>query len=63
MKTKIYIFVLSLLCTIFTAQSNNYIWLHGLNDGTSCWSIYQNAFTPYNGYRLGYVSDRSIEQG
>ncbi len=69
MKTKISIFVLALLGTIFTAQSNNYIWLHGLNDDTSCWSIYQQALTPYiysstayNNYRFGYSSDRSIEK-
>lgn len=61
MKTKIYIFAFALLCTIFTAQSNNYIWLHGLNDNYSCWYIYQNEFTP-SGKRLSYDSESGIKK-
>jgi pimeloyl-ACP methyl ester carboxylesterase len=60
MKTKMIISALFLLSTIFAAQGNNYIWLHGLNDDSNCWSIYQNAFTPSNGSTLGYASNASI---
>lgn len=62
MKTRIYIFAFALLCTIFTAQSNNYIWLHGLNDDSNCWYIYKNAFTPSNGDRFYYDSKSGIEK-
>lgn len=61
MKTKIYTFAFALLCTIFTVQSNNYVWLHGLNDDYSCWNIYQNAFTP-SGIRVNYDSQSGIQK-
>jgi pimeloyl-ACP methyl ester carboxylesterase len=62
MKTRIYVFAFALLCTIFAAQGNDYIWLHGLNDGTDCWSIYQQAFTPSNGNTFYYDSKSGIEK-
>lgn len=62
MKTKISIFVLSLLSVILSvnAQSNKYVWIHGLNGTADSWNVYQNAFTPGNGSRPEYKSDKSI---
>lgn len=39
---------------------NSYVWLHGLNDNWNCWTVYNNAFTPVAGTRLGYSSNNSI---
>ncbi len=62
MKTKTSIFVLSLLSVILSvnAQSNNYVWIHGLGGTADSWSVYQTAFTPNNGTRPQYKSDKSI---
>lgn len=60
MKTKCFT-IISLLFITFAVKSNNYIWLHGLNDDSFCWFIYQNAFTPSNSNRVGYACDKSIE--
>lgn len=39
---------------------NSYVWLHGLNDNSNCWNVYNNAFTPGVGTLLGYSSHNSI---
>jgi pimeloyl-ACP methyl ester carboxylesterase len=62
MKTKICIFAIALLTTLLNlnAQSNNYVWIHGLGGSADSWNVYQNAFTPSNGTRPDYKSDKSI---
>lgn len=62
MKTKICIFAIALLTTLLNlnAQSNNYVWIHGLGGSADSWKVYQNAFTPNNGTRPDYKSDKSI---
>ncbi len=64
MKTKIYIFALSVIGIIqcIGAQGNNYVWIHGLNGTADSWHVYQNIFTPNNGTRPAYKSDKSITE-
>ena len=63
MNSRIFIFALLLICIIFNTNSaNKYVWLHGLNDDSNCWSIYQKAFTPTNAKKLYYDSESGIEQ-
>jgi len=62
MKTKINILIATLYFAFSSAsaQSNNYVWIHGLNGSADSWLVYQNAFTPNNGTRPAYKSDKSI---
>lgn len=62
MKTKSYLLMLSIIGFIqcMNAQSNNYVWIHGLNGTADSWHVYQNIFTPNNGTRPAYKSDKSI---
>jgi pimeloyl-ACP methyl ester carboxylesterase len=62
MKTNIFFMVVALFIAMYgaSAQSNNYVWIHGLNGTADSWYVYQNAFTPNNGTRLAYRSDKSI---
>lgn len=64
MKTKIYIFALSVIGIIqyIGARGNNYVWIHGLNGTADSWYVYQNIFTPNNGTRPSYKSDKSITE-
>jgi len=52
---KIFIFV-SLLTFLFTVeiQANNYVWIHGLNDDSYCWKVYNEAFTAGIGTKVDY---------
>ena len=49
-------------CLLQTIQANNYVWIHGLTDNETCWTVYQQAFTASNGLRVGYSSEQSISQ-
>jgi pimeloyl-ACP methyl ester carboxylesterase len=49
-------------CLLQTIQANNYVWIHGLTDDETCWTVYQQAFTASNGVRVGYSSEQSISQ-
>lgn len=64
MRTKIYILALVIIGIIgcMSAQSNNYVWIHGLNGTADSWQVYQNNFTPNNGTRPAYKSDKSIAE-
>ena len=55
--------ILVSLITYFSVeliQANNYVWLHGLNDNSGCWTIYDQTFTPGIGTRVWYSSNNSI---
>ena len=62
MKTKICIFVITLLMSLLNlnAQSNNYVWIHGLGGSADSWKVYKDAFTPDNPTNPQYLSDKSI---
>jgi pimeloyl-ACP methyl ester carboxylesterase len=62
MKTKICIFAIALLATLFNlnAQSNNYVWIHGLGGSADSWKVYKEAFMPENPTNPKYLSDKSI---
>jgi len=62
MKTKICIFAITMLSTLLNlnAQSNNYVWIHGLGGSADSWKVYKEAFTPENPTNPHYLSDKSI---
>ena len=59
--TRFYILAAVFFYSVISAQTNNYIWLHGLNDNSNCWRLYDTSLTPSNSNRINYQSNTSIQ--
>jgi pimeloyl-ACP methyl ester carboxylesterase len=59
--TRFYILAAVFFYSVISAQTNNYIWFHGLNDNSDCWSLYDTSLTPTNSRRINYQSNTSIQ--
>ncbi len=59
---KIIVIAILLISAKATDATNSYIWLHGLNDNSYCWSVYSGSFGLYKTQRIEYQSEnRNIE--
>jgi hypothetical protein len=55
------LFMTSINMDFLFAQTNQYVWLHGLNDTGDCWDLYRQSLTPTNSSSRTYSSTTSID--